>query len=46
MNEEVNDVLDNIEENVDEVEGNVVYHENINYLVLENLSLAFSCSYI
>ena len=39
MNLEVNDVLDNIEENVNEIEGNVVDHEIISYQVLENLSV-------
>ena len=34
------EVVDNIEENVNEVEGNVVDHQNINYQVLENLSVS------
>ena len=34
------DVADNIEGNVNEVEGNVVYQENNNFEGLENLSVA------
>ena len=39
MDEEVNNVIDNVEENVNEVEGNVVGQGNINYEALQNLSV-------
>ena len=39
MNAEVNDVVDNIEEYVNEVQGNVVGQENHGFLVLKNLSV-------
>ena len=32
-------MIDNIEENVNEVEGNVVGQENINFQALQNLSV-------
>ena len=39
MNEEVSD--DDIEKNVNEVEGNIFDNENINYQVLENFGSCF-----
>ena len=39
MNVEVNDVMNNSEENVIEVEGNVVGQEDNNFQVIENLSV-------
>ena len=39
MDEEVNEVIDNVEENINEVEGNVVGQGNINYEALLNLSV-------
>ena len=37
MDDEVDDVLDNIEENVNEVEGDVVDHKDIKFQVDEGL---------
>ena len=39
MDEEGNDDVNNIQENVNEIEGNVVGPENINFQALQNLSV-------
>ena len=44
MKEDGNDVIDNSEENENKVERNNAVQENIDYQLLENLSLAFFSS--